>query len=247
MVSEFGRYTIEGLGGERVVRVHLPRGQTAFTHPVPVLVLFDGQNVFDDGPSFAGGWHTHVAVDRLSPKRHHVPIVVGVDHGGEARIDELGPFVMNARGGKADTMIDWVSNVLLPEVRRRYPIMEGPLGVCVGGSSMGGLAAFYAHFRRPDVFGGALVMSPSFWFGARELTTFIERRKRPYFSRVYLDCGLREGGGRMAPLVERFAKQLTGRGYDDRALRLRIDKRGTHSERDWRRRLPAALRFMYAR
>jgi hypothetical protein len=30
----------------------------------PTLYLFDGQNVFGDEGSFAGGWHTHAAVDR---------------------------------------------------------------------------------------------------------------------------------------------------------------------------------------
>lgn len=246
MPVDFGHYDIAGLGKERLVRVHVPRGEDAPRASCHVLILFDGQNVFEDDRSYAGGWHAHAAVDKLSPRRHNVPVIVGIDHGGEARLDELGPFKMNERGGKADHLIDWIGDKLLPELRGRYPVAEGPLGVCVGGSSMGGLAAFYAHYRRPDLFGGAIAMSPSFWFGKEELFSFLHRRQRPYFSRVYLDCGLREGGGKMAPIVTKVAEHLTAhRGYDEGALRLRIDKRGTHSELAWRRRLPAALRFMY--
>jgi hypothetical protein len=62
---------------------------------------------------------------------------------------------------------------------------------------------------------------------------------------VYLDCGAREGGGRMLPLVERMAKKLRGRGYPPEQLMMRADQRGAHNERHWRRRLPLALRFMF--
>src|SRR5262245_6690597 len=56
----------------------------------PVLFLFDGQNVFEDEPSFAGGWHAHKVVDRLARSRR--PVVVGIPHGGERRMAELSPF-----------------------------------------------------------------------------------------------------------------------------------------------------------
>ncbi|WP_394850592.1 alpha/beta hydrolase [Pendulispora brunnea] len=253
MPEIFGRYTVPGLEGERLVRVHSPSRK--IRGPRPLLLLFDGQNVFDDEPSFSGGWHVHTSVDKLSPERHHVPIVVAIDHGGEQRIDELGPFEAPApkglpgggttRGGKADILLDWIGATLLPDVRGRFPIVEGPVGVCIGGSSMGGLAAMYAHFRRPDLFGGVISMSPSFWFGQRALFAFVSKQPTPHFSRVYLDGGLREGGGNMAALVARMAELLTLRGYGPDKLKLVLDPRGAHGERHWRRRFPAALRFMY--
>jgi len=250
MPEIFGRYTIPGLEGERLVRVHVRRGAQSGARrrgvdKRPLLVLFDGQNVFDDEPSFSGGWYVHAAVDRLSPARHHVPIVIAIDHGGEQRINELGPFVAGGRGGKAETLIEWIGAVLLPDARKTFPIVDGPVGVCVGGSSMGGLASLYAHFRRPDLFGGVVSMSPSFWFGQRALFSFITKRETPPVSRIYLDCGLREGGGNMAPLVARMAEHLTHRGYGPDKLKLVLDPRGAHGERHWRRRFPAALRFMY--
>src|SRR3954468_23112097 len=44
-----------------------------------------------------------------------------------------------------------------------------------------------------------------------------------------------------------MAEHLLERGYDSDSLMWRADARGTHSEASWRRRLPAALRFMYRR
>jgi len=45
--------------------------------------------------------------------------------------------------------------------------------------------------------------------------------------------------------VKRMAQHLVARGYDADRLMWRADPKGTHSEADWRRRLPKALRFMY--
>ncbi len=251
MPEILGKYTIDGLGPERLVRVHVPRiaggpvSRRRGAEPRPLLILFDGQNVFDDAPSFSGGWYAHNAVDRLSPDLYHVPMIVAVDHGGPLRVEELSPFPMGGKGGKADILLDWLGNKLIPDVRTRYPIFDPPVGVCIGGSSMGGLCSLYAHFRRPDWFGGAIGMSPSFWFGQRALFTFVAKSEVPPVSRIYLDCGLREGGGNMTPLVARMAEHLSGRGYGPEKLKLIIDPLGTHAERHWRRRFPAALRFMY--
>jgi predicted alpha/beta superfamily hydrolase len=235
-----GSYAIEGLVGPRRVRVWLPRGYER-AKARPALYLFDGQNVFDDDGAFAGGWHAQESVDRLSPRANFPPIVVGIDHGGAHRIEELG------RPDVTDRLLQWMGHTLMPDVRSRFGAIGGPVGAVVGGSSMGGLAALYAHFRRPDLFGGAIAMSPSFWFGGRFIFPFVAREPNPYVSRLYLDCGRGEGGGRMATLVEDMGRHLAARGWNPAQLLVRIDPKGAHSERAWRRRLPKALRFMFTR
>jgi predicted alpha/beta superfamily hydrolase len=229
--------------GDRRVRVYVPAaydGSKAF----PLLVLFDGQNVFDDHGSFAGGWHADRAVERLGKKRTR-PIVVGIDHGNAGRIDELAPWGRQGGQGRADTFVGWVSDHLIPDLRRRYHVVHGPAGVLVGGSSLGGLAATYAHFRWPGTFGGALAMSPSFWLGSPRIFDFVAAQPVPWTSQIYLDAGAHEGGGGMARLAERMAAVLRERGYASDRLMHKHDPKGTHSERAWRRRLPGALRFFY--
>lgn len=44
---------------------------------------------------------------------------------------------------------------------------------------MGGLAALYAHFRRPDVLGAALCMSPSLRFAERRIFDFVAAQPVP--------------------------------------------------------------------
>jgi predicted alpha/beta superfamily hydrolase len=236
-LDTLGTFDVPGLARRRV-RIYFPPGEGK--RPRPVLYLFDGQNVFGDDGSYSGGWHVHRAVDRMvAARRKIVPIVVGIDHGGPARIDELSPW------SKLDSLLDWMAGTLLPAVHRVAPVVSGPYGAAIGGSSMGGLAALHAHHRRPDVFGGALCMSPSLWLKQRAIFGEVEKRSRPHPSRIYLDCGAREAGGRMLLLVASMAKMLGQRGYDDAHLMWRPDARGSHDERSWARRLPKALRFMY--
>ncbi len=228
----------------RLVRVYLPAG---FTPEVPrfALYMFDGQNVFDDAPSFSGGWHLHEAVERLARRGRQAPVVVGIDHGGSARIDELSPFPMESCSGLLCGLLDWLTEGLMPRLAAELPLIGGPLGAVVGGSSMGGLAALYAHFSKPQSFGGALAMSPSFWVAEGAIQQWVSEQPVPQVSRIYLDCGVREGRGTAMPAVAAMAAHLATRGYESERLLFHSDPRGAHSEASWRRRLPRALRFFY--
>jgi predicted alpha/beta superfamily hydrolase len=248
---------LPGLPGRRL-RVYLPKRYSA-AQVHPVLYLFDGQNVFGDAPSFAGGWHTHEVVERLSrgscPLRR-TPVVVALDHSGQGRISELSPFRVEGRPGWLDLLLAWMVDDLVPSLAARLRIATGPFDgaledgldgarTVIGGSSMGGLAALYAHFSHPEAFGGALVMSPALWVGDQAIFREIAERPSPLVSRLYLDGGTREGRGTLLPLVQRLAFQLTARGWTAENLLWRTDPRGLHDEASWRRRLPRALRFLF--
>jgi predicted alpha/beta superfamily hydrolase len=87
-------------------------------------------------------------------------------------------------------------------------------------------------------------MSPSLWVGGDRMFDFVGSTSKPWTSRIYLDAGALEAGGSMLRAAERMEKLLRQRGYGDDALRFRRDAKGKHSERDWRRRAPPALRFL---
>lgn len=241
-------HPIPHVDGYRAVRTYLPRRMRGDEKPRPLVVMFDGQNMFDDAPSFAGGWHMDAAVERLARVRRPAPIVIAVDHGNERRIGEL--TWTNTRHGepKLDALSDWLADTLVPAARAQFHIEEGPGSVVIGGSSMGGLAALYTHLRRPDAFGRVLSMSPSFWVGSGAIFDVAEKTAHPWTSRVYLDAGKREAKGALARDATRMGELLARRGWrQGDELQLRIDPRGTHSERSWRRRVTGALRYVLAR
>lgn len=243
IIYKLGPFRVSKLGQRRHVRVYVPPATAS--SPRRVLVMFDGQNLFHDEPSYSGGWHLHEAVHALTHAGVPAPLIVGVDHGGADRLHELSPFAAHGSRGRADALLDWLVGSLVPRVRREFGAPGTPAELWVGGSSLGGLAALYAHFRHPDVFGGALCLSPSFWLGRGRIFEYVAARPLPV-SRVYLDGGVHEDRDSMAAHVTRMAEHLRGRGYDDARLRLVLDPHGTHSEAAWRRRAPGALRFMQA-
>lgn len=238
-----GPYPVPHLA-ERLVRLHLPAH--AGEGPPPLVVMFDGQNVFHDEPSFAGGWHLHTAARRIVTKKRLEPAIVGVDHGGSERVHELVPWASARSHGKLDPLLDWLTGFLMPMLARDFGLAPGIGQRIIGGSSLGGLAALYAHHRHPEAFGGVLAMSPSLWAGGQRIFDMVSATPRPWTSRIYLDAGAHEAGGSMLRAAERMAELLRARGYGKETLRLRKDPRGRHNEHDWRRRAPAALRFLLA-
>jgi predicted alpha/beta superfamily hydrolase len=118
--------------------------------------------------------------------------------------------------------------------------------MAIGGSSLGGLAAFLAHLRDPQLWDRALVMSPSLWVGRGAPFRELQTRPIPQSSRIYLDVGRRERGA-MPVLAERLAGELASRGYGPTDLLWNPDDHGTHHESHWQRRLPDALRFLFGR
>src|SRR5262245_55990772 len=74
VIHHLGPFDVPGLR-PRTVRVHAPpRDQNR--GPSPVLYMFDGQNVFDDAPSYAGGWHLHRTARSLWKKHGRAPVIV---------------------------------------------------------------------------------------------------------------------------------------------------------------------------
>jgi len=246
--EDLGALHARGLAKRRVRAYVPPRDGN---QPRPVLFMFDGQNMFGNAGSFAGGWHVHDVVEKLAhTRRSPAPIVVAIDHGHAARIDELAPF-RDAKhgGGDLPSLIDAIVHTLVPRVDAHF----GPATRrFIAGSSLGGVAALYTHLVHPSLFAGAIAMSPSLWFTRARLAALLHGQPRPDSSRIYLDCGGREGIG-MWPAIEPFADRLRMRGWrdaptrDPRRLLLRFSPTGKHNETAWRRRFPRALRFVMAR
>jgi predicted alpha/beta superfamily hydrolase len=244
-INLLGPFEVPGLA-PRLIRVYLPRDYTPERFWFG-LYMFDGQNVFDDAPSFSGGWHLHGAVERLTRAGRPVPVAIGIDHGGQGRNWELSPFGFEFEGepGQSHILLEWITNSLMPALTAELNLIPGPLGAVIGGSSMGGLCSLWSHFHYPHAFGGAMVMSPSFWVADQAIFADVADQPTPEVSRIYLDAGAREDKGRLMPVVAAMAAHLAGRDYDDDRLMFRPDARGAHNEASWRRRLPKALRFLY--
>jgi len=218
---------------------HVPDGTR------PALFLFDGQNVFDDAFSYAGGWYAHEAVEALPRETCNVPVVVGISHGGERRVDELVPWKMAKGGGHLASFLAWVVFKVVPEAQAAYGTVPGPLGAVLGGSSLGGLVSLYLGLRLPHVFGKIAALSPSVWWNERVILRFATAAPVQPIPRIWLDVGTREGGHTVED-VERFRDILLRKGWElERDLHFERIEGAEHNEAAWSRRVGPFLQFLF--
>lgn len=114
--------------------VYLPESYLKTDKSYPVLYLQDGQNLFDKSTSYVGEWQIDETLDSLQMDL----IVIGIEHGGKKRIDELTPFPNpKYHGGMAESYLNFIIETLIPEVNKRYRIKKGKKNTFIGGSSLG--------------------------------------------------------------------------------------------------------------
>jgi predicted alpha/beta superfamily hydrolase len=228
------------LGVERRLRVYLPRGYTNCEGcRYPVVYFMDGQNVFDAATSYVGEWGADETLDDLLAKHDLAVIAVGVDHGGEARMQELSVWENTEfRPAKGEAFLADLVGAVKPAIDARYRTRPAAASTTIVGSSMGGLMAHAAVLRRPDVFGGAIIFSPSYWFSPAIAE---ETARTPLGSgqRVYLYAGGRESESMLAEarkVFEAFAPR-------EEAAKVFFfeNPTGEHNEAAWRFELPSAL------
>lgn len=268
-----GVLDIVRLEGDRMLRIWMPPGYSlaeAARHPYPLLVLNDGQNLFDDAMSFSGSsWRAGGTAAKLISRGQLPPfLILGTDHSGPMRSFDYLPYkpgtgpggfrkdAADWPGGGVATYLDRVFNEIIPWVAGSYGAATDKDLVAFGGSSFGGICTLYACMHYGDRFGAALVESPSLWFADEKfLREDVEGYEGDWPGRVFLAMGSKEYSGiRPAPgprwdqLLVSYCEELAGyfasRGLDDARLKWQISEGATHSESDWARRLPAALSFI---
>ena len=137
------------LKNTRDVWVYTPPGYSKTATPYGLLLVFDGDTYINIVP-------TPVTLDNLLADKRIPPLVaVIVGNAKDARSTELPCNPQFA---------DFLSNELIPWARRLYNVTSDPTQVTIGGSSYGGLAATYAAYRHPEVFGNVLSQSGSYWW-----------------------------------------------------------------------------------
>ena len=203
----------------------------------------DGQNLSDPAIAFCGNtWQLENTLEALT-RTGVEAIVVGVHNTGASRIGEYSPFPDPRHGGgRGERYLRFLEDTVKRRIDTRYRARKERGSTFIAGSSMGGLISLYAFFRRPSAFGGAAVMSPSIWFGGRQILQFVDDAR--YTSgRLYLDVGTEEGAGTLRD-VRALSRLLRAKGYgrDDFTY---IEATGhRHRENDWADRLPDALSFL---
>ena len=251
---------------ERTLRVYVPGAYPEGRDAFPLLVMHDGQNLFDPG-AIHGGWQVDRAADEAIANGDVPPfLIVGIPN-TPARMDEythVEDEIQNMRvGGRADTYAAFVADGVVPFVRESYENVAGPERTAVLGSSLGGLVSLYIAHAHPNAFGYAGSMSGTLAWGefAAGNPTIIDRYRNgpPTGLDIYLDSGGArgiecDGLWPTDPNVDHdnycstlaMRDLLTSNGWsrgDD--LRYRWQAGAGHNERAWASRFPDLLRTWF--
>ena len=109
-------FTIEApqLQTQKTIWIYLPKNYQNSNNAFSVIYMHDAQNLFDDKTSYVGEWHVDEFLDTLTARQS---IIVGIEHGGEKRIDELTPYTHEKYGGgKGDNYLAFIVNTLKPYI-----------------------------------------------------------------------------------------------------------------------------------
>lgn len=232
------------LRNRRTVDVYLPPSYGEGRRRHPAVYLHDGQNLSDPAVAFGGNtWNLQEGLAWLAA-RGIEPIVIGLWNTPD-RLSEYSPFSDPKHGGgDGDRYTRFLIDTVKPRIDAEFRTRKDRDSTAIGGSSMGGLISLYAYFRRPSPFGRALIMSPSIWFGGREILRLAERT-RTTRGRIYLDVGTAEGPQTVSN-TRALKRILRRKGCRRDSLWYRESERGRHTEVDWAWRWPQALEFLLA-
>lgn len=200
-------FTVESttLKENRRINVYTPPGYAAAEAVrYPVLYMPDG-GLQEDFPHIATTVDAGIRAGEMRPM-----LVVGIEN-TERRRDTTGPTEVEEdrkiapRVGGSAAFRRFISDELMPEVRRRYRVTDE---TAIIGESLAGLFIVETFFLQPELFDTYIALDPSLWWNNEELVRKAGERlkSRPDLRKtLYLSATSTEG---IAPAVARLAEVL---------------------------------------
>lgn len=230
----------------RRIWIYLPADYETSGKSYPVFYMQDGQNLFDAATSFVGEWQIDESLNALVANGAPDAIVVGVDNGGNYRIEEYTPWSNAAYGGgKGDLYARFLVETLKPYIDEHFRTLPDRENTGVLGSSLGGLISWYIGLKHQDVFSKIGIFSPSFWFSDSTFIMAAETFKEEDMQMYFVAGGQEGSDGQVIDDCEKMIETLKGVGFTDQEMKLVAKADGEHSEWFWRREFPDCYRWFW--
>lgn len=242
---------------KRTIRVWLPDTYdfSCESKRFPVIYMSDGQNLVDRYTSPYGEWNIEEHVAHLiKEKKTDGIIVVGIDcpKDDAARMYELCPPYAPDKYPEVGTKMSnrygtFLFRILKPLIDREFHTLPGKRYTGVGGSSMGGLMAFYLGCRYKSKVGFSLCFSPAFFLYKKETLKKSLNQWNPdpeTYGKFFFYVG-GEGYEKkfVAPTITVFKKMVKA-GFESSRIAFVYDSRQIHHEDSWSEYFETALQFL---
>ena len=239
------------------------------TTPYDILYFFDAQNLFSNAGIYTqngdpyGSWQLDIVLSEIYRQYGKGIIVVGIDNADVYRSQELfmnpdnfGDLSMlgknipndNFSVGYLDELSSFIIETLHPFVKAKYYVSENNIGI--GGSSMGGIAAFYCGIREIGFYKYILSYSPAYglykmsafdnFFGRFEFT-----KNQEILPKVHIYCGAGDPLEKMLlPSAKNMKRLMIKHGYPEKHIFETYDHKKPHNEESWRLILPESFSLL---
>ncbi|CAM3826172.1 alpha/beta hydrolase [Mesobacillus thioparans] len=200
-------FEVSLFGEARGIRVYVPSEKAG--KRFPVLYMHDGQNVFGNEEAIGG---VGLELVKLLEKKQIELMVVAIDQKSSERINEYCPWKNgefttkllgkpSTEGGKGKDYISFIVNELKPLIDSEYP--SNPNETYMAGISLGSLITVYAACEYPHIFKRVAGLSSGFYRNQEEIEQLMKDTDLSSLEKIYLDCGTKEGGEKLAaPFLE---------------------------------------------
>lgn len=238
-------YFMPQLNRTRRVWAYLPPDYFLGKQRYPIIYLQDGQNLFDNTLAFSGEWGIDDTMESLFAGGDPGAIVIGIENGGQDRLNEYSPWKHPTHGGgEGDAYMEFIVKTLKPHVDSVFRTKSDRENTAIGGSSMGGLISMYGGIKYQAVFSKLFIFSPSFWFSQAAFQQVAET-KRQFPMKIMLLGGTPEGNGSVVKDMQKMYETLLQNGFSKEEVKLVEKTDGQHSEWFWRREYPDAYKWMF--
>lgn len=228
---------------DRRVRVFVPaHGEGEL---LPVIYMTDGQNLFDEESAAWGCWHTMEAVENERVNGLGAAVIVGIDHGGKNRDNELTPAGIgevvnvadmdNFTAPEGEVFDRFVTGVVMPYIEENFPVKKGRKFTAFCGSSSGGLQSIFTGLEHRDRFSMLGVFSPAMLlYREEDIRGWLLKNLSGELPYIYLYTGNGdELEGRIFVSTELTYDILTELGYPYDLLNEVVMLEYRHNEQAW--------------
>ena len=239
---------------DRNLHIYLPKNYEQSEKRFPVLYMYDGHNLFrDEDATYGKSWGLADYLDRTDTQL----IVVGLEcnHEGNMRLVEFCPYSLPGPNrkripGTGQVLMQWMVDELKPMIDAEFRTLPDREHTGIGGSSMGGLMAYYSVIRHNDVFSKAACLSSAFPFCHKEVREETMRKKQVLpGTRVFLSWGSKESGRKPGLVLYtcfnlEMSHLLTEAGAVTYPM---LVNGGSHSEADWEKLNEVYIPFLFGK
>ncbi|EFM12181.1 putative esterase [Paenibacillus curdlanolyticus YK9] len=253
------------LNNERRIFVYLPPSYGRdLSKRYPVLYMHAGQRAFAPAAPGTESWNIHLAADRLiSEGAMEEIIIVAIAHVRPVESNEYYHFSAPMEEMKAGIRCsgldyeDFLVHDLKPHIDEHFRTLSDPANTGLIGSSAGALSTYHTGFRRPDVFGKLIMLSPYFVKAQLDETSETKLREEELYRsfdglpkpplKLWLDIG--DAEGLFLPRhIRDFASGLMAQGFKyGEELAYLEQPDAAHQEADWGERVHIPLLYMFGR